>query len=86
MQPQNIKSPSCGQPSGKRPIDELTHYDWFVIELIASGLRDREISGIVGKSYFSVKKTVKGIFDKVGVDNRLQLAIWFVSTKGERAN
>jgi DNA-binding CsgD family transcriptional regulator len=48
-----------------------------VIELVASGLKNREIAKQLGIAEQVVRNYLGTIFDKVGVSNRVELALWY---------
>ena len=55
----------------------LTAKERQVLELVAQGLRNRQISEIVGISEKGVEKRVSGILTKLGLESRIQVIIWF---------
>jgi DNA-binding NarL/FixJ family response regulator len=48
-----------------------------MIELVAQGLTNREIAESIGTSDNVVKNYVREIYLKVGVRNRIELALWY---------
>jgi DNA-binding NarL/FixJ family response regulator len=52
-----------------------------VIELVAQGLKNREIAQALGTTEFVVKNYLKVIYDKLGLWNRVELALWHESRK-----
>ena len=48
-----------------------------VIELVAQGLKNREVADIIGTTELVVKNYLRVIFDKLGVWSRLELALWY---------
>jgi DNA-binding NarL/FixJ family response regulator len=48
-----------------------------VIELVAQGLNNRQMAVLMGTSVHVVKNSLRTIFDKLGVWNRLELALWY---------
>ena len=57
----------------------LTTRELDVVEAIVSGLTNKEIAGKYSISEQTVKHHLKKIFDKVGVSNRLELALFAIN-------
>jgi DNA-binding NarL/FixJ family response regulator len=58
-----------------------------VIELVAQGLKNREVAEAIGTTEHVVKNYVRAIYDKLGLWNRLELALWYEARRQEiRAN
>ena len=57
----------------RRPSDRQLR----IIELVAEGLKNREIAEDLGISNKVVKNYLSHIYDKIGVNNRVQLALWY---------
>jgi len=55
-----------------------------VIELVAQGLTNHEIAQAMGTTEFVVKNCLKAIYDKLGLWNRVELALWFESRQHVR--
>jgi len=52
-----------------------------VIELVARGLKNKEVGDALGKSQETVKNYLRAIYDKLGVWNRVELALWYESRR-----
>jgi DNA-binding NarL/FixJ family response regulator len=48
-----------------------------VIELVAQGLNNRQMAVQMGTSVHVIKNSLRTIYDKLGVWNRLELALWY---------
>jgi DNA-binding NarL/FixJ family response regulator len=48
-----------------------------VIELVARGLKNREIAKVLGIKEQVVRNYLGIIYDKIGVSNRVELALWY---------
>jgi len=55
-----------------------------VIALVAQGLTNSEIAQAIGTTEFVVKNYLKAIYDKLGLWNRVELALWFESRQHGR--
>jgi DNA-binding NarL/FixJ family response regulator len=47
-----------------------------VIELVAQGLKNREIACELGIGEYVVRNYLSAIYDKIGLSNRVELALW----------
>ena len=56
----------------------LTPKEQQVIALVAQGLKNREIATVTGTTEFVIKNYLRTIFDKTGMWNRVELALWYV--------
>ena len=50
-----------------------------VIQLVAQGLKNREVADAIGTTEHVVKNYLRAIYDKLGLWNRVELALWYVS-------
>lgn len=62
-------------------IAKLSEREWQIVKLIAKGWTNEKVGKILGLTEDSIKKRNKEIFNIVGVDNRVALAIWFIQHK-----
>jgi len=63
---------------GLKPRDEK------IIELVSQGLKNEEIAREIGTTEHVVKNYLRLIYDKLGMWNRLELALWHVSRRERR--
>ncbi len=50
-----------------------------VIQLVAQGLKNREVASEIGTTEHVVKNYLRVIYDKLGLWNRVELALWYES-------
>jgi DNA-binding NarL/FixJ family response regulator len=55
----------------------------LVIELVAQGLKNREVADAIGTTEHVVKNYLRVIYDKLGVWNRVELALWYEARRPE---
>lgn len=48
-----------------------------VLELVAQGLNNRQMAIAMGTSEYIIKNNLRSLYDKLGVWNRLELALWY---------
>ena len=71
--------PSPAGPKGLKQTFGLTARELDVVSAIVSGFTNREIAGKFSISEQTVKHHLRNIFDKVGVSNRLELALFAIN-------
>jgi DNA-binding NarL/FixJ family response regulator len=54
-----------------------------VIELVAQGLKNSEVAEVIGTTEYVVKNHLRIIFDKLGLWNRVELALWYEARRNE---
>ena len=73
----------------KRPdgqiVEALTRREQQIAELVARGLRNRQIAAECGISPETVKRHLASIYDKLATRGRVGLAIHVIQTRGEVA-
>jgi len=52
-----------------------------VIRLVAEGLKNREVAQALGTTEHVVKNYLRVIYDKLGLWNRVELALWYESRR-----
>ena len=67
-----------GERYGKRIPSER---EQRVIELVAQGLKSREVADEIGTTEHVVKNYLRVIYDKLGLWNRVELALWYEARK-----
>lgn len=60
--------------SGKRIPNQR---EQRVIALVAQGLKNREVAANIGTTEHVVKNYLRVIYDKLGLWNRVELALWY---------
>jgi DNA-binding NarL/FixJ family response regulator len=69
---------------GKRREGRLpTQREQRVIELVAQGLKNSEVAQIIGTTEHVVKNYLRTIYDKLGLWNRVELALWYEARRFE---
>jgi len=61
-----------------KPLELLTRREREVLSLVAQGLTNRQIAGVLGVGRTTVKTHVEHILAKLGVSDRTQAAVWAV--------
>jgi len=64
-----------------RPCDTLTELEREVVDLVTLGLTNPQVALKIGTTEVMVKNYMKSIFDKTGMDTRLELALWRLGRK-----
>ncbi|HEY1678453.1 MAG TPA: helix-turn-helix transcriptional regulator [Candidatus Sulfotelmatobacter sp.] len=67
---------------GNRVPNEREHR---VIELVAEGLKNKEVAEAIGTTEHVVKNYLRVIYDKLGLWNRVELALWYESRRSAPA-
>ncbi|HUO17376.1 MAG TPA: LuxR C-terminal-related transcriptional regulator [Verrucomicrobiae bacterium] len=52
-----------------------------VIQLVAQGLKNSEVAEQIGTTEHVVKNYLRVIYDKLGLWNRVELALWYESRR-----
>jgi len=52
-----------------------------VIELVAQGLKNRDVADAIGTTEHVVKNYLRVIYDKLGLWNRVELSLWYESRR-----
>jgi DNA-binding NarL/FixJ family response regulator len=54
-----------------------------VIALVAQGLKNSDVAAVIGTTECVVKNYLRLIYDKLGLWNRVELALWYEARKHE---
>ena len=54
-----------------------------VIELVARGLKNCEVAELMSTTEFVIKNNLRVIYDKLGMWNRVELALWYEARQHE---
>jgi len=54
-----------------------------VIALVAQGLKNKEVASEIGTTEHVVKNYLRTIYDKLGLWNRVELALWYEARRHE---
>ena len=71
---------SANEHYGNRIPSEREHR---VIQLVADGLKNKEVAEILGISEHVVKNYLRVVYDKLGLWNRVELALWYESRQNQ---
>jgi two-component system nitrate/nitrite response regulator NarL len=71
-----LKRSTDAGPRGERPL--LSEREKEVVRLVAQGFRNREVASKLFISERTVKNHLHNIFDKLGVSDRLELALYAI--------
>ena len=63
---------------GTRVPNEREHR---VIQLVAEGLKNKEVADAIGTTEHVVKNYLRVIYDKLGLWKRVELALWYESRR-----
>ena len=58
--------------------------EYRIIELVAQGLKNKEVADEIGTTEHVVKNYLRVIYDKLGLWNRVELALWYEARKYEQ--
>jgi DNA-binding NarL/FixJ family response regulator len=67
------------RPSGGRPKVQLTPKETLIVSCVTQGMKNKEIALRVGTTEQVVKNYLRKVYDKLGVADRLELALYCLS-------
>lgn len=56
----------------------LTAREELIVKLVADGMKNAEIARVLGTTEHMIKNQLRVIYDKSGLGNRVELALWYV--------
>ena len=60
---------------------DLNKTELKVVELVVQGLKNSEVAEIIGTKEMVIKNYLRIIYDKLGLWNRVELALWHEARK-----
>src|SRR5256714_8200952 len=64
------------RPTGSRPKVQLTPKETLIVSCVTQGMKNKEIALRVGTTEQGVKNYLRKVYDKLGVADRLELALY----------
>jgi len=74
----SLKAMPAPDKVGARVLERLTPKEVQIIALVADGCKNKEIAERLGTKEQVVKNYLRGIYDKIGVSDRLELALFTI--------
>ena len=81
IQPANVAAVQTSDSVGARVRDRLTPKEMQIVALIVQGCKNKEIADQLGTKEQVIKNYLRGIYDKTGVSDRLELALFTIHHK-----
>jgi len=50
-----------------------------IVHLLADGMKNPDIATVIGTTEHVVKNDLRHIYDTTGMDNRVELALWYMA-------
>jgi DNA-binding NarL/FixJ family response regulator len=69
------------RPSGSRPKVQLTPKESLIVSCVTQGMKNKEIAVRVGTTEQVVKNYLRKVYDKLGVADRLELALFCLNNR-----
>jgi DNA-binding NarL/FixJ family response regulator len=70
-----------GRPTGTRPKVQLTPKESLIVSCVTQGMKNKEIAVRVGTTEQVVKNYLRKVYDKLGVADRLELALYCLNNR-----
>jgi DNA-binding NarL/FixJ family response regulator len=81
IQPSNVTSILAQDAVGARVRDRLTPKEMQIVALIVQGCKNKHIAAQLGTKEQVIKNYLRSIYDKTGVSDRLELALFTIHHK-----
>ena len=78
VQRASVKSMPAPDRVGARVLESLTPRELQIIALVTEGAKNKEIANLLGTKEQVVKNYLRSVYDKTGVSDRLELALFTV--------
>jgi DNA-binding NarL/FixJ family response regulator len=81
VQRSNVTTMQAGDSVGTRARDRLTPKEMQIVALIVQGCKNKDIAVQLGTKEQVIKNYLRSIYDKTGVSDRLELALFTIHHK-----
>lgn len=61
------------------PSTRLSPRELRIVQLLTDGMTNPDIATMIGTTEQAVKNNLRRIYDRTGMDNRVELALWYVA-------
>ena len=78
LQPTNVTAMQAADTVGTRVRDRLTPKEMQIVALIVQGCKNKDIAQMLGTKEQVIKNYLRSIYDKSGVSDRLELALFTI--------
>jgi DNA-binding NarL/FixJ family response regulator len=78
IQRTNVTTMQSTDTVGARVRDRLTPKEMQIVALIVQGCKNKDIANQLGTKEQVIKNYLRGIYDKIGVSDRLELALFTI--------
>lgn len=58
---------------------DLNKKQLWVAKLVSEGMKNRDIASVIGSTEHVVKNVLRVVYDKLGLWNRVELALWYLA-------
>ncbi len=69
---------SHGAQAGSRPRSQLTDKELLIVSYVTQGMKNKDIAAEIGTTEQVVKNYLRKVYDKLGVSDRLELALYCI--------
>jgi len=69
---------------GETRLRGTSEREYYIIQRVAEGCKNREIADALGTTEHVVKNYLRLIYDKLGLWNRVELALWYEARRWEK--
>ena len=76
-----VAADSDNDAVGARVVDRLTARELKIVALIVQGYKNKEIASTLGTTEQVIKNYLRNVYDKIGVSDRLELALFTIHHK-----
>jgi DNA-binding NarL/FixJ family response regulator len=58
---------------------KLSSLELRIVQLVAEGKKNPDIAAVIGRTEHVTKNRLRNIYDKTGMGNRVELALWYLA-------